>query len=391
MVVYSGTTKVIVPYKYQYEMDDSLPLWKELETKRSVQFLMYHMTTPDDFITFINREQINCIWITEDFFTYLGGPKPYWDYFPESLRAIVVPWVGCDFIDGKKLRTEKNIILCNVGPNAASNVSDLSLYLVLSCFRMTSFMEYCFKFIDTGDVDACKDHIGSKSGDLRAHSLKDENGNNFNYKYPTKKHRSDEPINIVQNYTVGGKHIDSPTDKTALILGFGSIGQMIGKKLNSVFNMKIQYYKRSGPVTQEVLGYDAQYFSSLKDPVTWKNADIIILSLPTNPESTNLINTDTLSMCKDGVRIVNVGRGSCIDEEALLDALDSGKVNSCGLDVFKNEETKINEKLLSRWDVTALPHLGSAVHDIMVLEAEITLQNIESIFIKNEGGVYPVN
>lgn len=383
--------KVIIPYKYQIELDDSLPLYKELQEKHSVQFLKYHMTTPEHFIKYINDEQINCIWITEDFFTYLGGPTPYWENFPKSLRAIVVPWVGCDFIDGIRLRKEKNILLCNVGPNAASNVSDLCLYLVLSCFRMTSFSEYCFKFIDTGDVDACKDHIGSTSKDIVTHTLTDPNGKSFNYKYPTKKQRHDEPVNIVQNYNFGGKHIVSPTNKNALILGFGSIGQMIGKKLNAAFNMKIHYFKRSGPVPREVLGYDTTYIQSLDHPGAWADIDIIILSLPSNPQSDNIINEKTLSMCKDGVRIVNVGRGSCINEDDLLAALDSGKVNSCGLDVYKNEDTKVNEKLLSRWDVTALPHMGSAEYDIVLLETQITLENIEDIFVKSGEGIYTVN
>ncbi|KAG0658120.1 hypothetical protein C6P45_002286 [Maudiozyma exigua] len=384
-------TKVIIPYKYQIELDDSLPLYKELQEKHSVQFLKYHMTTSEHFIKYINDEQINCIWITEDFFTYLGGPTPYWDQFPKSLRAIVVPWVGCDFIDGKRLREEKDILLCNVGPNAASNVSDLCLYLVLSCFRMTSFSEYCFKFIDTCDIDACKDHIGSTSKDIVTHSLTDPQGKTFHYKYPTKKQRHDEPINIVQNYNFGGKHIVSPTNKNALILGFGSIGQMIGKKLKAAFNMEIHYYKRSGSVPKEVLGYDAISIESLDDPSAWEDIDIIILSLPSNPESDNIINEKTLSMCKNGVRIVNVGRGSCINEDDLLTALDSGKVNSCGLDVYKNEDTKVNERLLSRWDVTALPHMGSAEYDIVLLETQITLENIEDIFINNGMGIYTVN
>ncbi|SMN22159.1 similar to Saccharomyces cerevisiae YPL113C Glyoxylate reductase [Maudiozyma saulgeensis] len=384
-------SKVIIPYKYQIELDDELPLWHELESKHSVHFLKYHMGTPEEFIQYINEEQINCIWITEDFFTYLGGPAPYWDHFPDSLKAIVVPWVGCDFIDGKRLWEEKGIVLCNVGPNAASNVSELCLYLVLSCFRMTSFSEYCFKFIDTGDVDACKDHIGSKKSDVITHTLTNNEGKSFEYKYPKKKTRGEVPINIVQNYNFGGKHIVSPSNKNALILGFGSIGQMIGKKLNSAFNMKIHYYKRTGPVPKDILGYEATYVNSLDDSKVWCDIDVIILSLPSNPESDNIINKKTLAMCKDGVRVVNVGRGSCINEDDLLDALDSGKVNSCGLDVYKNEETKVNENLLSRWDVTALPHMGSAEYDIVLLETQITLENIEDIFVKGGHGIYTVN
>lgn len=116
-----------------------------------------------------------------------------------------------------------------------------------------------------------------------------------------------------------------------------------------------------------------------------------MLALPGDRLTGDMINDHTLSMCKDGVRIVNVGRGNAIDEVALLKALDSGKVASCGLDVFKDESTgNIRKELLQRWDVTALPHMGSAVTDMMSLQTLVTLQNIENIFIKNGKGIYPV-
>lgn len=95
-------------------------------------------------------------------------------------------------------------------------------------------------------------------------------------------------------------------------------------------------------------------------------------------------------MCKQGVRVVNVGRGSVIQEEDLLEALESGKVASAGLDVFKNEEEMVNPKLIQRWDVTAYPHIGSTVADMIAKQTDITLANIEDIFVFSGNGKFPV-
>ena len=113
-------------------------------------------------------------------------------------------------------------------------------------------------------------------------------------------------VDLTDKYTVGGKFMESPMNKKVLILGFGSIGQTIGANLQKVFNMSIEYYKRSGPVQKNLLGYSAKYHSDLDDPNTWKNADLIILALPGTASTNNIINRESLAWCKDGVRIVTV-------------------------------------------------------------------------------------
>ena len=123
----------------------------------------------------------------------------------------------------------------------------------------------------------------------------------------------------------------------------------------------------------------------------WSVADSIILALPRTPNTDNLINKKILEMCKNGVRIINVGRGTCIDEDALIDALKSKKVNSCGLDVFKDENVPIKKELLQRWDITIIPYIGSAVADIVKRQSIITLANIKNIFLEGEEGIYTIN
>lgn len=387
--------KVLIPYSHQWDVADHTPEWKELSKK--IDFIKYKMTSRQDFQEFFPGSKIDCLWITDEFVEVLGGPKPFWDFYPDTLRAIVVPWVGCDFIDGEKLRKEKNITLCNIGPNASENVADLAVFLLLSCFRMTSFWEHCFRFSTKGKVAETRKYVGGiKTEPFDMHLKKGDSGSSMttshSYQFPELLNSNERSkLNMSKDFTIGGKLVQSPMGKTALILGFGAIGQAIGKRLKLGFGMQVHYYKRSGAVSKDLLGYDATYHDSLESSETWKIADVIILALPGVASTYNIINEKTLAMCKDGVRIVNVGRGSCIDEDALLNGLDSGKVTSCGLDVFKDEQTGIKEEFLQRWDVTLLPHIGSAVAEFMVRQTLITLENIQNIFIDGEDGKHSIN
>lgn len=383
--------KVLIPYSQQWDIADHTPEWAELSKK--VDFIKYKMTNRQDFQEFFSGSKTDCLWITDEFMEVLGGPKPFWDFYPDTLRAMVVPWVGCDFIDGDRLRKEKNITLCNIGPNASDNVADLAVFLLLSCFRMTSFWEHCFRFSTEGKVAETRKYVGgSKTEPFDMHLQNCTSSTSHSYSFPEVLN-SDErsKMNLSKNFKIGGKLVESPMGKTALILGFGAIGQAIGKRLKLGFGMEVCYYKRSGAVSKDQLGYDATFHGSLESPETWEIADVIILALPGAPSTYNIINEKTLAMCKDGVRIVNVGRGSCVDEDALLDGLDSGKVTSCGLDVFKDEQTGIREEFLKRWDVTILPHIGSAVADFMFRQTFITLKNIQNIFIEGGDGIYSIN
>lgn len=378
---------VLIPFKNRVEVDDSLPEWKRLE--EHVDFIKYKITTKEDFKVALAQSNVECLWITEDLFTYLGSPAEFYDDYSSSLKLIAVPWVGTDFLDGPKLKREKGIVVCNIGPSAASNVGELALFLALSCFRMTSFFEHCFRFVHRGQPGQCAEYVGGKKHALTASSA---TGGEHHYPFPEKFTREQaQVVDLSKNYTIAGKTIASPNGKTALILGFGYIGQSIGKKLCYGLDMKIQYFKRSGPVSKDILGYPAKYCSTLEDPETWVSADLIVLALPGHSSTQNVINAKTLSMCKDQVRIVNVGRGSCIDEDALFQALESGKVASAGLDVFKNESTKVDERFFDRWDVTLLPHIGSTVSDMVGRQTLVTLQNVEDVLVKNGRGLYPCN
>src|SRR5271170_4343010 len=120
--------------------------------------------------------------------------------------------------------------------------------------------------------------------------------------------------------------------------------------------MKIQYYNRNrlSPAQEKAAG-DAKYVSFDELLAT---SDVLSLNLPLSPKTRHIISHAEFSKMKDGIVIVNTARGAVIDEAALVDALDSGKVASAGLDVFE-EEPKVHPGLIKNENVLLVPHMGT--------------------------------
>ena len=130
-----------------------------------------------------------------------------------------------------------------------------------------------------------------------------------------------------------------PKKKVLGILGMGGIGQAVAQRARA-FGMEIQYHNRSQLPAGEENGAKYVSFDDLM-----KTSDVISLNLALNPSTRHIIGKAQFDMMKDGVVVVNTARGPIIDEEALVDALSSGKVFSAGLDVFE-EEPKIHKGLV---------------------------------------------
>ena len=91
-----------------------------------------------------------------------------------------------------------------------------------------------------------------------------------------------------------------------------------------------------------------------------KESDIVTLHVPLTTETTHLIGTEELQLMKEGSILVNTSRGKVIDEDALHDALKTGKIGSAGLDVFREEPIPKDSPLLQLRNVVIVPHIGSA-------------------------------
>lgn len=142
--------------------------------------------------------------------------------------------------------------------------------------------------------------------------------------------------------------------KTLGIIGFGYIGRLVAQRAQG-FNMTIVAFD---PFVNADLGAGFGVEMLELDDLLARS-DIITLHAIVNSETRNMINAERIGRMKDGVVIINVARGKLIDEQALAEALTSGKVRTAGLDVFQ-EEPPIGSPLIGLPNVIHTPHLGAS-------------------------------
>ena len=158
------------------------------------------------------------------------------------------------------------------------------------------------------------------------------------------------------------------------ILGMGRIGRAVALRAKA-FNMKIHYRNRTRLKADLEAG--ANYHDSIKS--LFSVSDILSINCPATPETTNIINKETLEFFPKGAIITNSARGDMIDDEAMVQALISRRIFSLGLDVYKGEPN-IHPGYLNQPNVFILPHLGSATIKTRTAMADLAIDNIEEYF-----------
>jgi lactate dehydrogenase-like 2-hydroxyacid dehydrogenase len=167
------------------------------------------------------------------------------------------------------------------------------------------------------------------------------------------------------------------TGKRFGIIGMGRVGQIAAKRARG-FDMEVHYFNRSR--LPDELEQGAIYHATLEELLT--NSDVLSLHCPASPESTDLINAERIALLPDGAIVINTARGALIDEDALIDALKSGKLAAAGLDVFKHEPGG-NPAFAELDNVFMLPHIGSATFDTRDAMGFRALDNLDAFFAGN--------
>ena len=162
-----------------------------------------------------------------------------------------------------------------------------------------------------------------------------------------------------------------PKRKTLGILGMGGIGQAVAARAKP-FGMSIQYHNRNRLPAEQEEGAKYVSFEELL-----KTSDVLSLNLALNASTRHIITKAEFDKMKDGICIINTARGPIIDEAALVDALNSGKVSTAGLDVFE-EEPKIHPGLLENTNAVLLPHIGTATWETQKDMEVLVLDNLRS-------------
>lgn len=149
------------------------------------------------------------------------------------------------------------------------------------------------------------------------------------------------------------------------IVGRGRIGRAVAAKA-SAFGMKAVFAKHDMP-------FDALLVSS----------DVISIHVPGTPETRHLFNKKTFARMKRSAFLVNAGRGSVVDEEALVWALSERLIAGAGLDVYEREP-EVHPGLLQFENVILVPHLGSATRETRTAMAELAARNVLSVLAGSE-------
>ena len=160
--------------------------------------------------------------------------------------------------------------------------------------------------------------------------------------------------------------------KTLGIVGFGRIGQAVARRAALGFGMPVLYHN---PAPADVPALAGMVRHVALDTLLGE-ADIVALTLPSTPQTRGLMDARRFAQMKPGAILVNGSRGAIIDEQALLDALDSGHLRAAGLDVFAVEPLPMASPLRTHPRVTALPHIGSATHETRHAMAVLATSNL---------------
>lgn len=152
------------------------------------------------------------------------------------------------------------------------------------------------------------------------------------------------------------------------IIGLGSIGQHLATTARH-FGLRVTGLNRSGKPCENV----EKVYTACNLAAFFKDLDYIVLTLPGTPETRHFINTDILGLIKPSAVLMNIGRGTIINEQDLVDALRDGKIGAAVLDVFTNEPLPRDNPLWRMPNVYVTPHNA----------ATSFTQDIVGIFIEN--------
>ena len=279
-----------------------------------------------DFVHVYKKDfSVDCLWKLEskiDFNKYQGivvtggfkTDKKFLKKF-KNLKIVSVFGVGYDGVDLNYCKNN-NIVITNTPKVLTDDVADLALGLMMSLSRRIN----------------------------EAHN------------FILKKKWSKKPFELTT----------SLTNKTVGIVGMGEIGKAFSKRVKSL-SMKIVYF---GP-NKKNLKY--KYFKNLKDMASV--IDVMVITCIGGRKTKDLINKTILKLMKPSAIIVNVSRGSVINEVHLLDALNKNSIAGAALDVFEMEP-KINNKFLKLKNVLLSPHNGSATFETRRNMAMLSCNNI---------------
>lgn len=245
----------------------------------------------------------------------------------KNLKIISTYGVGFDHIDIEYAK-QKGIVVANCPDSVRRPTAELALTLLLASARRLHLYDHAMRegvFLNVNEYDN-------------------------------------------QGFTVEGK--------TLGILGMGNVGQLVAQ-FASALGMKIIYHNRHQLDSSVEEKLNAKYvdFDTLV-----KNVDFLTLHAPATKETYHIIDNNVFKKMKETAFLINVARGSLVDESALIRAVKHGEIAGAGLDVYENEP-HVSRELLNLDNVVLTPHAGSATHIARYNLSKEAAKNVYSFLV----------
>jgi lactate dehydrogenase-like 2-hydroxyacid dehydrogenase len=173
------------------------------------------------------------------------------------------------------------------------------------------------------------------------------------------------------NATARARPVRGLTNRKLGVYGLGAIGKRIAVRA-SALEMEIGYHNR-----RQCLDVDYRYFDQLRALADW--ADVLVISARANATNRHIVNREILAALGADGFVVNIARGSIIDELALVEALESGAIGGAGLDVFEHEPV-VPPALLASSKVALTPHIGGNTTEARQAMEALVLANLAAFF-----------
>ena len=175
------------------------------------------------------------------------------------------------------------------------------------------------------------------------------------------------PINTINTFEMANKLVG--------IIGLGNIGRRVAQRVQG-FDAKVQYYDKYplSPERERELNVSRVSLEEL-----FRTSDILTCHTNLTPETYHVVNRERLALMKPNAVVINTSRGPVVDEPALIEALQKGRVAGAGLDVFEKEPVDPGNPLLTMDNVVVSPHSAGTTWDAVFRRAEFAYGNIERV------------
>jgi lactate dehydrogenase-like 2-hydroxyacid dehydrogenase len=249
---------------------------------------------------------------------------------PESVRIFASAGAGFNWAN-VDLLAQHGIWYANGAGASDDAVSDTALFMILSVFRNFTKAQLAARTADPETFTATHKLIATISKNPKGHVLG--------------------------------------------IVGLGHISKKVAIKAQAL-GMKVAYYDVVRQSQDEESLLNVTFFPKLEDLL--READCVTLHVPLNQHTKHLINRRTLGLMKSGSRLVNTARGEVVEEEALIDALESGQLSAAGLDVHYHEP-QVSPVLARMDNVTLTTHIGGGAIDTRINFELNAMKNILAV------------